>query len=107
MTIEVYQKLTKSKMCLTSEMRTCFIGVPYVKKIPKHDLDLHPTLQVYVPPCLDSDQEDDDQHLKRLKTQVRKNLIDDPNNVMVYQSVFKPIEDPSLLEKINEHRYLF
>lgn len=41
-TLEVYQKINKSKMCLTSEMRTCFLGINDIMKITKSPLDLNP-----------------------------------------------------------------
>jgi hypothetical protein len=73
------------RLCLTAEIRTCFLGVPHIVKVPKHNLDLYPEVYTLMPPVNDSDNEDDD---PKKKLAVR-NKSQKP--VQYYESVLKPI----------------
>jgi hypothetical protein len=44
---EMYLKITTQKMCLTSEIRTCFLGIPYVEKTYHNGDILNPELHVH------------------------------------------------------------
>lgn len=45
--LEKYLKINCQKMCLTSEMRTCFLGIPDIKKTYESGDALRPELQVH------------------------------------------------------------
>ena len=95
-------------MCLTNEMRTCFLGIPQVKKIPRHDLDLDPQIELYFPPCQESDQEEEDAFQPRKKKQTNQfSSLIGSGNTFTYISAFKPSDDPKELSDAKERNYLF
>lgn len=71
-------------------------------------MDLNPDLLMYCPPSGDSDDEEEvSSPMKRVKATMKKALSLEFKSMLVYESVFKPIEDPVQLEEISQHKYLF
>lgn len=94
-------------MCLTSEMRTCFLGIPDIKKFYSNGDITNPELQIHKPPCQDSEDPDEyDSPIKKSKTKFNQKQAKD--HCYIYQSIFKQQEDTSELVDLSaQKKYLF
>ena len=109
---EMYLKITTQKMCLTSEIRTCFLGIPYVEKTYHNGDILNPELHVHQPPGTTNAEEEEDQEESASKRYARKYGANKKSGekeaiTHIYQSVFKVIDDPAFMDISEKKRYLF
>ena len=99
-------------MCLTNEMRTCFLGIPFIEKTYHNGDFMNPELHVHRPPGT-SLEEEEDQEESAAKRYARKygangqKKNSGEREVLFYQSIFKLIDDPNFEDKSLKKRYLF
>lgn len=89
-------------------MRTCFLGIPDIKKSFADGDPLKPDIQVHQPPCPDSEDPDEvDNSPKKKSTLRRSHNVTTKDLHFIYQSVFRPIEDETFVDRSLSKKYLF